>query len=64
VTVFGLPAGCPCCAGPLRLVNTTSNESLAVGIMRCDPCRREFEVTCRIVPHARDHWRMTDTEAA
>ena len=53
MNVFGLPAGCPACGGDMRLVNTTSNGQLAIGIMRCD-CRREWEITARISPHALD----------
>jgi hypothetical protein len=37
----------------LVLVNSTTNGSLAVGIMRCEPCRKEFEVTVRLNPLGR-----------
>jgi hypothetical protein len=50
VSVFGLPASCLHCGGKLHLVNTSTNCSLAVGIMECDDCRRSYEVTCRMQP--------------
>jgi hypothetical protein len=51
--VFGLPVACPLCAGDVRLVNTTASEVLAVAIVACRPCRREYEITARIVEHRR-----------
>jgi hypothetical protein len=51
--VFGLPVACPLCAGDVRLVNTTASDVLAVAIVACRPCRREFEITARIVEHRR-----------
>lgn len=49
--VFGLPASCPSCGGELELVNTTADTWLAVGILRCPPCRRQWEATVRLVAH-------------
>jgi transcription elongation factor Elf1 len=53
VTVFRLPVSCPSCASDVVLVNTTTNGSLAVAVVECHPCEREWEVTARLVPHGR-----------
>ena len=51
MTVFRLPITCPPCAGNVSLINATSNGSLAIAIVECHPCEREFEVTARLLPH-------------
>ena len=51
MTRFVLPVSCPRCASDVQLVNATSNGSLAVAVVECHPCEREFEVTARLIPH-------------
>ena len=53
MTVFRLPVTCPSCASDVQLVNATTNGSLAVAVVECHPCEREFEITARLVPHGR-----------
>lgn len=63
-TVFGLPATCLHCGHGLHLVNTTTNCSLAVGIMKCGQCGREYEVTCRMSLLATSRRTMNRRKAA
>lgn len=53
MTLFTLPISCPSCASDVSLINTTTNGLLAVAVVECHPCEREFEVTARMVPHGR-----------
>ena len=53
MTRFVLPLTCPSCASDVSLINATSNGSLAIAIVECHPCEREYEVTARLVPHGR-----------
>lgn len=48
---FLLPISCPKCAADVGLVNARSNGLLSIAIVECDPCRREWEVTSRLLPH-------------
>lgn len=48
---FRLPLACPCCAGPLSLINSVSNGQLAVAILHCEACDREYELSARLIPH-------------
>lgn len=49
--MFGLPATCPRCDGPLELINSTGSQSLAVAILECAPCRCQWEATVRLKLH-------------
>lgn len=51
--MFRLPVTCPSCASDVSLINATTNGSLAVAVVECHPCEREWEVTARLVPHGR-----------
>lgn len=51
---FTLPASCPDCDAALKLVNGTSNRLLAVSVLGCTDCGHQWEITARIVRHARD----------
>lgn len=53
LTLFTLPITCPRCSSDVSLVNATTNGLLAVAVVECRPCEREFEVTARLVPHGR-----------
>lgn len=53
MTLFTLPLSCPSCDSDVVLLNTRSNGLLAVAIIECSPCEREWEVTSRLVPHGR-----------
>lgn len=52
MTPLGLPVGCIACAGTCRLVNSTSNGQLAIGVVECQDCYRQWEISARIIPHA------------
>ncbi len=51
MTPFLLPVSCPTCASDVRLVNSHSNGLLAVAIIECDTCEREWEITSRLLAH-------------
>ena len=51
MTLFTLPLSCPTCASDVSLVNAHSTGLLSIAIVECSPCMREFEVTCRLLPH-------------
>lgn len=53
MTLFTLPLSCPSCASDVTLLNARSNGLLAIAIVECSPCEREWEVTSRLVPHVR-----------
>lgn len=53
MSLFTLPLSCPTCASDVGLVNTHSTGLLAVAIIECSTCEREWEVTSRLVPHGR-----------
>lgn len=53
MTRFVLPISCPSCASDVSLVNATTNGLLAVSVVECHPCEREWEVTARLIPHGR-----------
>lgn len=53
MTLYTLPISCPTCAGNVSLINATTNGLLAVAVVECHPCEREWEVTARLVPHGR-----------
>lgn len=53
MTLYTLPITCPSCAGNVVLINATTNGLLAVAVVECHPCEREYEVTARLVPHGR-----------
>lgn len=51
MTLFTLPLSCPTDGSDVSLVNARSNGLLAVAIVECATCMREFEVTARLLPH-------------
>jgi hypothetical protein len=51
VTRFAIDITCPQCAGPVTFTNGASSGLLAVTILACDPCRRQWEVSARITVH-------------
>lgn len=53
MSLFTLPISCPTCGEAVELVNTGSNGLLAIAIVECSTCEREWEVTSRLVPHGR-----------
>lgn len=53
MSTFHLPATCPQCAGPLRLLNARATGAVSLAILACDPCEWEFEVLARIERHGR-----------
>ena len=53
MTLFTLPLSCPSCASDVTLLNARSNGLLAIAIVECHPCEREWEITARLVPHGR-----------
>ena len=49
-----LSAGCPYCGSRLDPVNgCTPSSTLAVAVVRCAPCNREFELTARLTERRR-----------
>jgi uncharacterized protein YbaR (Trm112 family) len=68
VSVFGCPVTCPQCAGPLDLLNGTANGIYSVSILRCEPCKREYEIRAYLrplaVPTARADRRRAQREEA
>ncbi len=48
---FLLPLSCPTCAADVELVNAHSTGLLSIAIVECDTCRKEWEVTSRLLPH-------------
>lgn len=53
MSLFTLPLSCPTCASDVELLNARSNGLLAIAIVECSSCEREWEVTSRLVPHGR-----------
>jgi hypothetical protein len=51
VTPFAIDITCPQCAGPVEQVNSASSGLLSVAILACEPCRRQWEVSARIIVH-------------
>jgi hypothetical protein len=64
VTLFTLPISCPSCASDVTLLNTHSTGLLAIAIVECSPCEREWEVTSRLVPHGRSRAAVERAEQA
>lgn len=64
--LFAIPLSCPVCAGNVALVNATaaSNGLLAVAIVECHPCGREWEVTSRLLPHGPSRSALETRQAA
>lgn len=48
MTTWGLPMSCLYCGGPLLYLNGTGSGTLAVTVVACDPCNRQYEVTTRL----------------
>ena len=53
MTHYDLKVTCLYDGYPVEHVNGTSNGLLAVTIVRCPECNREYELTTRITPLAR-----------
>ena len=53
MTTYCLPISCPTCAGPVDLLNATSNGLLSIAVVVCEPCEWEYEITMRLTPHGR-----------
>ncbi len=48
---FQLPMACFRCAGPLDIVNGTSNGALSIAILECPACDRQYELSMRLHDH-------------
>ncbi len=48
---FQLPMACFRCAGPLDIVNGTSNGTLSIAILECPRCDRQYELSMRLHEH-------------
>lgn len=51
MSLYTVPISCPTCAADVELVNARSNGLLSIAIVECDSCRREWEITSRLLPH-------------
>lgn len=61
---FGIEINCRTCAGPVTLVNATTNGALSVAIVECPACEREWEITVRMVAHGLSRAGAERAEAA
>ncbi len=48
---FQLPMACFRCAGPLDIVNGTTNGALSIAILECLGCDRQYELSMRLNDH-------------
>ncbi len=54
---FQLHMACFRCAGPLDIVNGTTNGALSIAILECPVCDRQYELSMRMHEHE-DHDRV------
>lgn len=45
---WGCPLSCPQCGSDVRLVNSTSNGLLAVTVVACCDCNRQWSIEARV----------------
>ncbi len=51
MSLFSITVSCPTCAADVELVNAHSTGLLSIAIVECDTCRKEWEVTSRLLFH-------------